>query len=83
MEAYLVAFIVSFLFICLFLSNRGMIVFGIIVLFITITIGYFVNIYKVTQYNWSEPYRAESIRCIGIIMPPIGGVIGYIKIEDQ
>lgn len=44
--------------------------------------GWFANLYKLTQCNFDTPLKAEVIRGIGVVIPPVGIVIGYMDIKD-
>ena len=55
----------------------AMLVIGLLIL------GWFVNIYRFFQCDFDTPLREEVIRGVGIFVPPVGGVIGYIDIEDE
>lgn len=44
--------------------------------------GYVANIYKLTKCDFDTPLKAETIRVIGIVVPPMGAVIGYVNIDD-
>ncbi len=64
------------------LSIGASIMFFIIVLFIVVSVGgWCLNVHKLTQCDFASPYKAEFIRCVGII-PPVGAVIGYFDIDD-
>ena len=45
-------------------------------------IGWCMNIYKVCTADWEAPYKNEGIRVVGAIIVPIGGIIGYVNIDD-
>lgn len=42
--------------------------------------GYFANIYKLTKCDFEPSYKAEVIRGIGIVVPPVGIVTGYLNL---
>jgi hypothetical protein len=44
--------------------------------------GWGLNIYKLCQCDFKAPYNAEIIRGIGIPIPIIGAVTGFIQIKD-
>lgn len=46
-------------------------------------LGYACNIYQLCHCDFEAPVRAEVIRCIGIVVPPVGAVAGYIRINDD
>lgn len=43
--------------------------------------GYVKNVIKLTELDFVAPYKAETIRVIGLF-PPVGAVAGYMDIED-
>ena len=44
--------------------------------------GYFMNIYKLVQCDFKPSYKAEVIRGIGIATGVVGCVVGWLDIED-
>jgi hypothetical protein len=56
----------------------------IIVMFIALAglFGWVKNIYRLAQTDFQAPYKAEVLRGIGIFVPPMGAIEGYINIED-
>lgn len=65
-------------------KKSGVTIVELISIFIILlpAIGYVANIYKLTQCDFKEPYRAEAIRAIGLI-PVVGMITGYMEIEDK
>ena len=57
----------------------AIVAFGII---LPLAGGYIANIVKITRYDFASPYKAEFIRGVGIVMPPVGGVLGFCTIDD-
>lgn len=54
-----------------------------VVIFVPFAIyGYINNIAKLSKLDFEKPYEAEVLRAVGII-PPIGIVMGYIKLEEE
>ena len=45
--------------------------------------GWFANIYKLTKYDFDVPLKAEVVRTVGIVVFPVGIVMGYMDIEDH
>lgn len=45
--------------------------------------GWFVNIIRFFQCDFDTPFKEEVVRGVGIFVPPVGGVVGYINIEDE
>ncbi len=58
---------------------------GLIAICFVVLIGYgwFANLYKLSQYNFASPYKAETFRIIGAVVFPVGVVMGYFNIEDD
>lgn len=46
-------------------------------------VGWVKNIVKFVNLDFKESYKTEIIRGIGIVAPPIGAVIGYLKIGEE
>jgi|21_taG_2_1085346.scaffolds.fasta_scaffold00854_27 hypothetical protein len=63
-------------------NNRAPMVL-IMGIFCLIVIGYFTNIYKLCNNNFEAPYKEEAIRTIGICIPPIGIVTGYLELNPE
>lgn len=53
------------------------------VIWLLIIVGWFMNIYKLTKCDFDTPLKAEATRIVGAIVFPLGGVIGYLDIEDD
>ena len=45
--------------------------------------GYINNIIELSNTDFKAPYKAEVIRTVGIIVPPVGIIAGYIEINDK
>lgn len=52
-------------------------IFGII-----LTIGWVLNVVKLCYCDFEAPYRAEGVRAVGIAVPPVGGFVGWMALED-
>lgn len=59
--------------------------FSVLAIFITLTlgIGWCINIVKFCSCDFKAPYKAEILRGVSIPVAPLGGIIGYMKIEDK
>ena len=53
-----------------------------VVIYIALAYGYIANLVKFVQCDFEDPYKAEVIRGIGVVIPPVGVVCGYLTIED-
>ena len=60
--------------------KTAQIVLAIIV--ILILTGWIKSIIKFSSCNFEPSYKAEVFYGIGSIVPPAGGIIGWIDIED-
>jgi hypothetical protein len=54
-----------------------------IIIWVLCLYGWFANIYKLTKYDFDVPLKGEVIRGIGVVVFPIGIVMGYIDIKDS
>ena len=52
-----------------------------ICLIIAGVVGYIMNIVKTTQCDFTAPNKAVILRVGGCIIPPLGAVEGYLKIN--
>lgn len=60
-------------------NGLGVVIIGIYILAVW---GYIANIYKLTECDFDKPYKAEVIRVVGIVVPPVGCVTGFMHIDD-
>lgn len=52
-------------------------------IWLIIILGWFINLYKLTKYDFDTPLKAEATRIVGAVVFPLGAVIGYINIDDD
>ncbi len=57
-----------------------LIVYAIIVL--PCLIGWTLNVVKLCRCDFKPSYRSEVIRGLGVVVPPIGAITGWMKIKD-
>lgn len=60
-------------------SGFSILIIGIYILAVW---GYIANIYKLTDCDFDKPYKAEVIRVVGIVVPPVGCITGFMHIDD-
>lgn len=46
-------------------------------------IGYVKNIIKLCHCDFQQPVKSEVIRGVGIIVAPVGAIVGYMAISDD
>lgn len=56
---------------------------GIIALILAPTVGYGMNIWAVFHLDFASPYKAEAIRTVGVFVPPVGAIAGYVTFEEE
>ena len=54
----------------------------IIALVIFLVFGFISNIVSLVKCDFSAPYKCEIIRTVGVFIPPVGVITGYISIND-
>lgn len=56
----------------------------VIMLFLVVVVGfgYVSNIVKLTKCDFKPSYKAEVLRGVGIVVPPVGIIEGYLSISD-
>ena len=55
----------------------------ILLIYFLIIFGWARNIYLLAQCNFTQPFKTEVIRGVGIVIFPIGVVTGYISMDDD
>lgn len=60
-------------------SGFSILIIGIYILAVW---GYIANIYKLTDCDFDKPHKAEVIRIVGIVVPPVGCITGFMHIDD-
>lgn len=44
--------------------------------------GWTINIVKLFGCDFEEPYKAEAIRIVGVVVPPVGAVTGFLDLGE-
>jgi len=52
-----------------------------IIIMITLGFGWLLNLYKLINLDFKQPFKAEFVRIIGL--SPLGTIIGYMNISDN
>lgn len=52
-----------------------------LVVIIPIAGGYIANVYKLFKTDFQAPYKEEILRGVGVVVPPVGVVTGYLNLE--
>ena len=78
-----ITLLVIFGFFGLCLDWTHFIILVVTFLIIAGTIGYTTNIVGFIRSDFEPPYKEEAVRGVGILLPPMGAVTGYITIEDR
>lgn len=61
-------------------KQQGFTVVELLMVFSLIgVVGWFMNLYKLTQCDFEPSYKAEVIRGAGVVVPPIGAIVGYLN----
>lgn len=68
------------------MNRKGNIVIGggcfVLLFWVAMLSGYFMNIYKLVQCDFKAPYKAEAIRVVGVATGVVGCIVGWFDIED-
>jgi hypothetical protein len=62
-------------------ASLGVIIF-ILIIIGSGMLGYVFNLIKLTQCDFETPYKVEILRGIGVVVPPIGAIEGFIYMSD-
>lgn len=82
MEIFIVILIVLAL-LYFFCSKETVVVVLSVFIIVLGAIGYIYNIVHLVHCDFKEPYKAEVIRTVGVIIPPAGAVVGYLDMPDE
>jgi hypothetical protein len=47
------------------------------------TFGWISNIVKLTQADFEAPYAEEVLRSVGVVVAPLGAVMGYVSVDQH
>ena len=53
---------------------------ALVALSLAATGGWIMNIVKLAQCDFASPYKAEMFRIVGVAVPPVGAVLGYMDL---
>lgn len=56
---------------------------ALVFIVVGICYGYIHNIYMLCNDDFKAPYKAEIIRGVGIVVPPVGWIAGYVTFEKE
>lgn len=63
--------------------REGLSLEGWIIVFILCFLGWGINLVKFANSDFEAPYKSEVIRGVGVFIPPVGIVAGYLHIEGD
>lgn len=69
-------------------KNKGFTIVELLIVIVVIIailvgpIGYVKNIIGLIECDFEAPYKAEVIRGVGVVVPFVGVVVGWVGIED-
>ena len=53
-----------------------------VILVIGMIVGWVMNLVALCNCDFEASYKAEVIRGVGVVIPVVGGIAGYLDIED-
>lgn len=62
--------------------DDGIVIAVFLILFVVLGVGWVKNFISFVQCDFDAPYKAEVLRGVGIFIPIIGAIEGYIDIQD-
>ncbi len=62
---------------------KGILIIIYLVLVLTFGVGYVKNVISFCQSDFKAPFSSEAVRGVGIIIPVVGGIAGYVDMEDK
>jgi prepilin-type N-terminal cleavage/methylation domain-containing protein len=52
------------------------------VVFLAIS-GWIANVYRLANLDFEPNYKAEIFRVSGVVFPPVGVILGYIRFDEE
>lgn len=46
-------------------------------------VGWLMNVVALCRLDFREPFKAEAIRIVGVFVPPVGAVAGYVTFDEE
>lgn len=62
---------------------KEVMIIGVIALMALTAYGYAANVYKVFGLDFASPYKAEVIRTVGVFVPPVGVIAGFVTFDEE
>ncbi len=56
---------------------------ALVLIVVGIGYGYVHNIIMLCNDDFKAPYKTEVIRGVGIVVPPVGWIAGYITFDEE
>lgn len=53
------------------------------IIWMLVFVGWVLNIVQFCRCDFDAPYKAEIIRGAGVVIAPVGSVVGYLNIQDE
>ena len=53
------------------------------ILVAVVFIGYWANVVFLLRCDFKPSYREEGLRTVGVFVPPVGVVMGYLSLEEK
>jgi hypothetical protein len=44
--------------------------------------GFFMNCFRAVDCDYKAPYKCEAVRIVGIFVPPVGAVVGWMDLGE-
>lgn len=62
-------------------SNSALAV-GFFVFYFACILGWIVNAARTTSCDYVAPYKCEVVRGLGVVVPPVGAIAGYLDLGE-
>ncbi|MET4259002.1 hypothetical protein ABIC09_003953 [Bradyrhizobium sp. S3.12.5] len=41
------------------------------------------NVVALCKLDFAEPFKAEAVRALGVFVPPVGVIAGYVTFDEE
>lgn len=64
-------------------GNAGIIILIYVAIIVFVVGGWIGNLVKLCKCDFQAPYKTEIIRVVGLLVPPVGMVTGWMSIGEE
>jgi len=55
---------------------------GVVIITLLLSVGWVMNIVSLANCDFKAPYKAEVVHVIGVVLPLVGGIVGWMDLGN-